>query len=314
MHLSSDVAASGSENFHHSSSSEGISAKVKRELPMEIDDKNTVSADNLSRKYDTSGTPNEGHKVSLDGQGPNEIPPLIRIETSSDIPTCSDQTPEKLNPDSWHKSSTGSLLKEPWQSGTKKGFGNLAWLGTENDSDKTGCEPHPVVFGSEASRSHRKEAHENNIDGRLGQSDVLGSQTTNSGQANGITTVPHQARSCQKPTDPQLVLSTPFGLFHRTPLSFCWAGEQSASGTSTPHSDYTPGASTSVCQSLGDRDVPRFLQQKVDADGRNEIETSAKVMFRFLPHDDYASALQLGHKVMLQSVRLSVRLSVSPLF
>jgi len=296
MHLSSDVAASGSENFHHSSSSEGISAKVKRELPMEIDDKNTVSADNLSRKYDTSGTPNEGHKVSLDGQGPNEIPPLIRIETSSDIPTCSDQTPEKLNLDSWQTSSAGSLMKEPWHSGTKKGFGNLAWLGTETDSDKTGCEPHPAAFGSEASRSHQKEAHENNVDGRLNRSDVLGSWTTNSGQANGMTIVPHQARSRQKPTDPQLVLSTPFGLFHRAPLSFCLAREQSASGTSTSHSGSTAGASTSVSRSLSDRGMPRFLQQNVDADGRNEIETSAKVMLRFLPHDDYAPPYGGGTK------------------
>lgn len=268
MHLSSDVTASEAENFRRSG--EVLSADVKREPSMEIDDKHAWTDDVQSRPpgYGTArGSLVEGFDVSLGGRVQDEMPPLVRMVTSSDV---HGRTPEKPHPVSWHATSSGSFEQEPtWHSGVK--LGNVAKLGTEASSGYKSCL--------------------DSVDGGLDQ-DVPGSRTNpggdvvpgSGGQANGMTVVGHRAHSRQK--SDELVLSTPFGLFHRAPLSFCWAGGQSTgtSCTSTAHSGSAVGTSTSPssgkCQS-------RF-PESVSADRRLDVETPAKVkVHRFLPLDAY---------------------------
>jgi len=275
MHLSSEVAASDVENFRRGNNASEVPfcVAVKRELSMEVDDKDSPTQTRPPRSYSATDSPGDRCE-DLTARGQTEIQP-----SSSDFQASSGQ---KLHSDRWRATSSASFAKDSWNLGGKQeegvgGFGNAARLSAKTGSDRTarGCFPSSAF---EVSRSCRREAP--NVDGGLDRN-FSGSETNrrddvvrSGGETNGMNVVGHRARKRHHRHSDELVLSTPFGLFHRAPPGFCWgAGGQSTSGTSASYSGSVLGANAS--QSLAERGVMEFLQT-ADAERRSETETETE--------------------------------------
>ena len=256
MHSSSDVIASETENFRHSGETTlAAAADVKRELKMEVDSSETAWY-------------NEGYDI----RSADEIEP--RIRNAAPTGAQADGEPPRLV--SGHTAS-----RDPWYPDVDRSSGDVAASNIEIGSDTTGTGSYRTEVSS---RSDRTESR--NVTGRpewnaesIRNGEVEPSLCSST--ANGLTVVGRPSVSRNRCDE--LILSTPFGLFHRASLSF-WparngAGEQStgASHTSTPVAGSAPDNQSIYCHercSVTDRDVC----QSVAADRRRDVPTLPAVI------------------------------------
>ena len=310
MHLSNDADASDAESFQRSN--EALSVNVKCELKMETDEEKPWTDESQQRPqfHSAYDLPDKGCNAGLRRISQDEIQSRLRNTTSADAHTICEQIPEELHPVSRLTTSGGSFPDElhrveecghPAMSGARQESyqhlqvnecGNPAVSDVRTcSSDKTRQESYQVSR-LEASRPYQKEPQ--NVDQRKDWK-LYGAQSNNTGdvqppstvgQTNEATIVGHASHDRSH----EVILSTPFGTFHRAPLSF-WpakgAGEQSTSSshhrTSTADgvADYT--VNTELCnqkrQSLGESGYVFVSAQNVTATG-NEATVPRKVIIR----------------------------------
>jgi len=241
MHLSNEASASSdTENLQCRNA--GLPADVKHELKMEVDDDKAWTNDGQKRTQckSTSDSPDEACDVGFRGMRPDDNQPCLRNMASSDNRAGREQTAEELCPVSKLRRSGKSFSSELQHLDAKE-FGNVAVSDVPGDSDTTQSEYFP---GSrlEALRAHQKEPQ--NSDAREDWK-MVGSRNSNpddsrighasgaTDRTSGTTIVGHQTTSHER--SDEVILSTPFGTFHRAPLSFWPAkgrGEEQSTGSS----------------------------------------------------------------------------------
>ena len=299
MHVSNDVIAADAENRRHSN--EARSASVKCELKMEIDDEKEWADERQTgpQCHSTLHTPGEQYDIGLRRVGRGEFQSILGT-ASSDTCTSRVQTDDESYPVSRLTKSARSF-PDGLQCLNTKEFRNAAR--SDVQTDKSGQESHRV-FRFEASRPYQKEPQ--NFDVRKdwkefefqssSTGDVrIGQRAGPPGQTNGTTIVGHQAGSRDR--SDELILSTPFGTFHRAPLSF-WpartAGEHSVSssyhnGTAVDAAS-TFSINTKVCNqdhALTDERGTLFSSRNVTAKG-SESRMPRKVVICLLYTSDAA--------------------------
>ena len=285
MHLSNDVSATDVDNFPRSSDS--LSTDVKCELKMEVDDKNLWSDVGQERQRSNSTLHPPGDS-GLRGIRRADVHPSLRSIASSGIQTGREQAGEPMYPVSRLTSFVGSFPSDPQHPCHKQAGNEFPNPATSHQfrtsSDKTFPESYHVSR-LEASRSYRKESQ--NTDGVQNQ---LGSQCSDNvvevGQkSGGISIVGHQ--TCSRERFDELILSTPFGTFHRAPLSF-WPTKGTAE-QSTSSSHY-PGSADSATRDVCARENPSRDKRGSPLSSQNETalgcehETPRKVSVRFHHH------------------------------
>jgi len=241
MHLSNEAGASSdTDNFHCRSAV--LSADVKRELKMEVDDEKAWTDDGQKRTQcnSASDSPGEACDVGFQGTRQDEVQPCLRNAGSSDDRAGFEQTEEELYPVSRLRRSGKSFPKDLQHLDTKE-FGSAAVSDVATDSGTSRLESY-TCSRLEASRPYQRELQ--NIDARKDWK-MLGSWSSNTGdgrtghvsggtgRTSGPTIVGHQTASHER--SDEVILSTPFGTFHRAPLSFWPAksiGEEQCSGSS----------------------------------------------------------------------------------
>ena len=286
MHLSNDVSASDAENIQ--CGSEAVSANVKCELKMETDDAEPAWTDDSQKRpqYDSaSNSPGEGCDVSLREMGQYDVQPCLRIPATSDAENIRERAGEELFQVSRLTTSAGAFRNE-LQHLCVKEFGNAAPSDVETGSDITRQESYQVSR-LDASRPYQKQPQ--NVDWKLSGSQSKSIGEVGTGQTSGSTIVGHQTNSCER--SDELILSTPFGTFHRAPLSF-WpaksAGEQSMRSnhsTSTTVDVTSSSVNRKLCNhkhnSPNERNEP-ISSQNVTAKG-DETRMPREVMIIILP-------------------------------
>ena len=270
MHTSNDIAATDAETFQHGGS-DSLSADVKCEPKMEVDDRNLWPdvAQKIRQSNPASDTPGEVRPT-------NVLPGLGNVASSSCEPAGEQPYPvSRLSSfvGSFHNGLQHSCPNQAWKGSTGNGAGVSA---IPTGSDKTLPEAFlgPQSGWKESSR---------NIDG---MEDHRMSGSRHNGEVTaGLTIVGHQAGSHDRLDE--LILSTPFGTFHRAPLSF-WpvrsTGEQTTSSSHNPGmAESAPARSinTGVCdveeQTSRDRRGTPLSSQHVTT-MRNETNVPRKVI------------------------------------
>ena len=275
MHLSNDVAATDSDNFELGN--ECLSAAdVKCELKMEIDEKNLWSDVGQQRppSNSTSDAPVEERETGLREIRQADVDPCLRSRASSSgTQTGPKQTGEQhLYPVSRLSSFVGSFhdeLQRPCPKPLRKEFGNSSSM----SSVPAGCD-RTLSESYRDSRSSRKESQQR-VDGTRDQRAPVGSQHHSSGdaatgQVSEIAVVGHQTGSRNRVDE--LILSTPFGTFHRAPLSFWPAKSAEEQCTGIGHYSNTITDRTSAV----DLDVDICDHDQLSSDKRGSRNLSSR--------------------------------------
>jgi len=212
MHTSNDVAVTDTETFHHGSDS--LSADIKCEPKMEVDDRNNMWPDVAQISQQSNSTSNTAIEGPDGALRQADIPPGLVRAASSSCALAGEQSysVSRLSSfvGSFHNGLQHPCPNQAGKGSTESGAGVSA---IPTGPDKT----LPEAF--RVSQTGWKESSRN-IEG-------MGDQRMTGSRHNGDTIVGHQAGSRDRLDE--VILSTPFGTFHRAPLSF-WpvrsAGEQ----------------------------------------------------------------------------------------
>jgi len=240
MHLSNEASASSdTENLQRRNA--GLSADVKRELKMEVDDEKAWTNDGQKSTQcnSTSDSPGEPCDVGFQVMRQDDCQPCLRNIASSDNRAGREQTVEELCPVS-RLGRSGKSFPSELQHLDGKEFGNVAVSDVPIDSDATRLDSY-TCSRLEDSRGCQREPQ--NVDARKDWR-MLGSRSSNPDEArichasgatdrtSGTTIVGHRTTTHER--SDEIILSTPFGTFHRAPLSFWPAkgrSEEEATGS-----------------------------------------------------------------------------------
>ena len=292
MHVSSEAGATDpAGNVERNSQS--LLTSIKCELKMEVDEEDRRADESQNP---TSDAPAEESDINRRAPGRDATRPGLPNTRLDIVEMSGEQIAKELYPVSRLGLPLEAFPKEPRHRSTNqsaKRFRNQAASDHQTGSDRTGQESCRVSW-LEASRSYPKQPglEVDGTEDRNGSASRSNGQVDHaSGQTKGIV---GRRTICRERSSEELILSTPFGMFHRTPLSF-WPARTAALGeesSSAGHYTRVLARSNSTLSSantqlssrdrrgLRDHSQPR---PNAAADG-NEVETRTKVIIQvFVP-------------------------------